>query len=170
MTQIYRHFNDKKMIFWNPYVAFWIFEPKETATGKHNFKVGMSVGRQLARDRIKKLDWGNADEVSLIAKLEKEIGEKVEQPTFFDKFRNFLIGSWHRAGRWLGIEVKTAENEFEIFQFVKFDDEEDIIPILEGIGMILGVITKHNESNGRKVIDKATRKLKAGFDKTGRYF
>lgn len=171
--QLYRHYVKKKMIFFNPYAAFWVFEPKTTKTGEHNFKVGMSIGRQLARDRIKLNQLGSIDEEArkqLAEKLEKETGLRLGEPTFFERFRGFLINSWRRAGKWLGIEAKVGEGEFEIFEFVKFDEAEDILPLMIGMGQILGVICKHNKTNGRQIIEKAKDNLMIGFNKTGRYF
>ena len=137
MGEIYRHYANKdSMILWNPFMSFRFIPETITENGTDCPKVMISIGRRvkdnLDNEKIKLLPKKIQNEIS-----KKFILETLNQNlTIRDKFVNMLAGTaqWFQL-KLLGVKFTRTENSFEVYQFLKFSELNELLELGYGFGL-----------------------------------
>lgn len=137
--------SDNTLKLWDPYIRFSIVKPKKTFTGFHDMKVMISIGRRYNEkkaDEFFKSDDPAKEEI--MKRFAKEMNQPLERVVEIAKagmLKNMLLKIWQKSAEKLGIPVIIPEKEkyFEVFEYIKTRDPDEIMQIIYGMLLALGV-------------------------------
>ncbi|MHA1868837.1 MAG: hypothetical protein ACTSXD_12410 [Candidatus Heimdallarchaeaceae archaeon] len=172
MEEIYHSEGPKSnMLLWNTYFRTMYVEPKRTETGEHSSCVMLTIGRRIKsaeeidRKAVETLPKRVRDQI--LTKYSSETLKKAPL-TLKDKFQNAVLESINKINRTIlktiGITMIKEAGNVEIFEYLKLRKVEDILPIIYGSFMALGVLCYMNDLNLKEILD-LRRKLELKLGK-----
>jgi len=139
---------DDTLKLWDPYLRISIVKPKVTFTGFHDTKVMISIGRRYnekkAEEFFKSDDPAKKEILKRFAKEMNQPLERVIEVAKAGMLKNMLLKIWQKSAEKLGIPVIIPEKGkyFEVFEYIKLQHPDEVMQIIHGLLLALGVAIK----------------------------
>ena len=147
--------DDNTLRLWDPYLRISIVKPKKTFSGLHDTKVMISIGRRFNKEKadefFKSDDPAKEEILKRFAKEMNQPLDKVIEVAKAGMLKNIMLKIWKKSAEKLGIPVIIPEKEkyFEVFEYIKVRDPDEIMQIIRGLllalGVAIGLFVKKNE-------------------------